>query len=1468
MKMKKIGYLLILLSLIICPYTTPAFGGTTELIEDVITITPTSFTYTGSGQTPTVNTLSGRNATCEYKIKGTPDGTYTNERPINAGDYTIKASVQSDFQYSSATKIQDFTIAPKPITVRARGGSSTYGNYSPGSWFDIDGLVSGDRIEDVIAGLSTNLYIVPSTLPAGTYTIEVTGVQINNNYKLNEDWKSPSAKWIVEPIEITVRVKGNSTYGDSQWSQRFDILGGFVNGDNIEDVIVGLSTNFNIDEFTPAGTYAIEITGTPTNNPNYKLNDDWNSPAEWIVEPREIVVRAKSGYSSYGDNPWGWSQGFDINGLRSWYDHNWMLREDKIEDVIAGFGTNINIDASTPVGTYTIEVTGVQINNNYKLNDDWKNPVEWIVKPKEITARAKSGNSTYGDNPWGWSQGFDIDGLWYDQIEDVIAGFGTNINIDESTPAGTYTIEVTGVQINNNYKLNDDWNSPAEWIVKPRIIALGARNGNSIYGEHPWEWDQGFNVWGEANGEMKEDIIAELSTNINIDESTPAGIYTIEVTGTLANNPNYILNDEWNRPAEWIVEPREIYINARGGYSTYGDNPDNPGFDVWGLVNEDKIEDVIAGSTIFNIEASTPAGTYTIEVTGGVLINNNNYKLNEEDWNSPAEWTVEPRSITIQSNEGRSTYGDIPENPGITAVGLVNGDVIDDVFNGTNDFNINATTPVGTYNINVTGEALANNNYTIADKSTVQWVVEPKPITVRSTGGNSFYGDSPENPGFTATGLVNNEKESVLTGLKTDFDIDAFSPVGNYAINVTGSLTNKNYTLTERNISLWTVKPRAITLIANGGSSVYGDSPENPGIDVNGLANGDKPENVIAGLSSDFNINATTPVGTYTINAMGTVIGENYTIANKNTAQWSVEPKAIVLTANGGSSVYGETPTNPGFTATGLVNNETEEALSGLSTDFNLNASSSVGDYTVNVVGTLTNGNYTITERKTFLWTVIPKAITVTASGGNSVYGDAPENPEFTATGLVNNETKSVLNGLSCDFGINATTPVGNYTVDVAGTLTNKNYTIANKNTAQWNVAPKAITVSVGGGSSVYGDTPEKPEFTAVGLVNDETKSVLTGLDANFNINATTPTGIYTIDVVGILTNENYTVTNKNTAQWTVEPKAVALTVNGGNSVYGDAPTNPGFTATGLVNNETEDALAGLIANFNVNATTPIGIYTIDVAGTLTNENYIISDKSTNQWTVEPKAISISTNGGSSVYGEAPESPSIDVNGLVNGDKPENVITGLSNDFNINATTPVGAYTVNVTGTLSNENYILDEEKASEWIVEPKPITIIASDISTDTDNLDVELTYNIGPKLINGDRMSGLLTCNHEGKAGEYPIEQGTLTAGSNYVITYISGTLTITDVIAVEDVSIEALAQIYPNPVNAGSILTIATRLADNELTEAHALLYDATGRLLSTLPITDTEITMTAPNSAGNYIVKVMTKDRSQHIKLIVK
>ncbi|SFJ69537.1 hypothetical protein SAMN05216304_1121, partial [Bosea sp. OK403] len=123
-----------------------------------------------------------------------------------------------------------------------------------------------------------------------------------------------------------------------------------------------------------------------------------------------------------------------------------------------------------------------------------------------------------------------------------------------------------------------------------------------------------------------------------------------------------------------------------------------------------------------------------------------------------------------------------------------------------------------------------------------------------------------------------------------------------------------------------------------------------------------------AGSVASANVSA----GAQALNLAGlSVSNSNYTVTGgSGTVQ--INPAAIIVTAMGGTSVYGSQPANPGLSATGLQNGENVGVLTGLSNSFGITSSSSVADspYMLTVVGVLSNPNYTVTTRIAGIWTV------------------------------------------------------------------------------------------------------------------------------------------------------------------------------------------------------------------------------------------------------------------------------------------------------------------------------------------------------------------------------------------------------------------------------------------------------------------------------------------------------------------
>ncbi|UFS76452.1 filamentous hemagglutinin N-terminal domain-containing protein [Tardiphaga sp. 37S4] len=590
-----------------------------------------------------------------------------------------------------------------------------------------------------------------------------------------------------------------------------------------------------------------------------------------------------------------------------------------------------------------------------------------------------------------------------------------------------------------------------------------------------------------------------------------------------------------------------------------------------------------------------------------------------------------------------------------------------------------------------------------------------------------------------------------------------------------------------------TVTQRAITVAADAGQGkTYGDtgSALTWQVTSGSLVNGDSLTGTIGRAAGE---NA----GNYTINQGSLAASSNYRVSFVGT-DYSIAKRTVTLSLTGTvQKQYDGTNTAAlgasNFTLSNVVagdagllsvanlptsgSYDNANAGSGKTVTFNLGsgglAGSAAGNYTLVVtnsrnIGSVTKAALTITandQSKTYGDTL------ALGSTGYSVGGTLYGTDRVTGVTLASLGADALANVTGAPYGITASNALGNglgnYTISyVGGSLL---------------VAAADIIVSANGGSSVYGQSPSNPGFTAQGLKNGQNVDVLTGLSNSFGILPTTGVagGPYTLSVAGALTNANYRVAARNDASWTVTPASIVVSANGGTSVYGSSPLNPGLSATGLQNNEGVDVLAGLRNSFGITATSGVahGPYALSALGTLANPNYQVSAFNPGSWTVTPASIVVTANGGTSVYGSSPLNPGLSAIGLQNGQGIE-VLTGLVNSFGITGRTGVAGnpYLLDVAGTLTNPNYAISARNSGVWIVTAAPLTVTADPQSKMFAELDPALTYRLtGGTLFNGDRFSGSLERALGDVVGDYAIRLGSLGVSPNYALSYVGAVFTI---------------------------------------------------------------------------------------------
>jgi len=392
---------------------------------------------------------------------------------------------------------------------------------------------------------------------------------------------------------------------------------------------------------------------------------------------------------------------------------------------------------------------------------------------------------------------------------------------------------------------------------------------------------------------------------------------------------------------------------------------------------------------------------------------------------------------------------------------------------------------------------------------------------------------------------------------------------------------------------------------------------------------------------------------------------------------------------------------------------------------------------------------------------------TLTVTAGGAPIASEPVNFTLNAVlvpgGPYTTDALGVANVPAASLaGINA----GTYGTGVGASFAGDATYDPSSGTNSLTVTRKAASVAPDANSKVYGDAD--PVFTGT----------LSGFLVADNVTATYSRvagetvlgGPYTISAAlspdGVLSNYDI---DYNTADFSITVKTASVTPDAASKVYGAA--DPVFTGT----------LTGFEAADNVTATYSRGAgetvagspYTISAvlspAGVL--GNYTITYNTAN-FTITPKAASVTPDAASKVYGAADP--------VFTG-----TLTGFEAADNVTATysrTPGetvlgGPYTISAAlspdGVLSN--YTITYNTAS-FDITPLTITVTADAKTKVYGAADPALTYTLSPALVGSDTFTGALSRAAGENVGTYAINQGTLALSSNYTLNYVGANLTIT--------------------------------------------------------------------------------------------
>jgi hypothetical protein len=707
-----------------------------------------------------------------------------------------------------------------------------------------------------------------------------------------------------------------------------------------------------------------------------------------------------------------------------------------------------------------------------------------------------------------------------------------------------------------------------------------------------------------------------------------------------------------------------------------------------------------------------------------------------------SNFTITKKAITVTATAGQTkVYGAADPTSYVYTLSLAL--VGSDVLTGALTRVVGET--VGTYAI---GQGtLANANYEITYVGD-NFIITPKALIITADNKSKVYGSVNPILTFTYTGLANGD---VATSTPPSISTTAVasSPVGTYSITISGA-SDANYSISYVSGTL-SVTKKLLTITATAGQTkVYGAAdPASYAYTLSpALITGDALTGTLTRAIGET-------VGTYAI-GQGTLANANYDITYVG-SNFTITKKAITVTATAGQTkVYGAAdPSSYVYTLSpALIGSD---VLTGALTRV---IGETVGTYAIGQ-GSLANANYDITYvGSNFI--ITKKVITVTATAGQTkVYGAAdPASYVYTLSpALVGSDV--LIGALTRAIG----ETVGVYAI-TQGTLTNANYDITYVG-SDFTITKKAITVTATAGQTkVYGAAnPASYVYTlSPALIGSD---VLTGALMRA---AGETAGAYAI-TQGTLTNSNYDITYVG-SNFTITKKAITITATAGQTkVYGTAdPASYAYTLSPALIGS--DVLTGALTRA---AGETVGTYAIG-QGTLTNANYDITYVGSN-FIITQKALTITADNKSKVYGTANPTLTYTYNGLANGDVATSTPPSISTTSVVSS--PVGTYSITIGGA-SDPNYIINYVNGTLSVTKAT-LTIIADNQTKVEGSPNPTFTISYSG-FIPGESPSILTTiptatcaANNNSPAGTYPITVSGA-AAANYTIIYQNGILTIT--------------------------------------------------------------------------------------------
>lgn len=709
-------------------------------------------------------------------------------------------------------------------------------------------------------------------------------------------------------------------------------------------------------------------------------------------------------------------------------------------------------------------------------------------------------------------------------------------------------------------------------------------------------------------------------------------------------NKHYVI--AFDSHVYFSIERKELNITFDGNKVYNGESQKPSVVSIEGIVGDDEVEVYWSGGNTSTVGSWTGAWGVIFVFTGA---DKDNYT--HATFKADLRITAKPVTLSWTEPESLVYSGEAKTVTATVTAGSICGD---DEVTVTN-FTDNTKTDVGSYT--ATATELSNANYTLTGGTNVTyaWAITKKRAIIIIRNAQGYYGDEPTAPVIEGDNNIIEADRGHVYEIVNEATVT--SGVGDYymygrLLNGGDSRANNydidflNNDLYVGNPSIYTVNQRAITVIINDKTSVYGEEKValTSRVSSGTLVNDDpNPWALNCGITT------TTDVGEYDI--YGTTLNNNYNIRFINGTGTSVNGKYTVtkrtVTIKNNNDVaptfaYGD-PINVSpydflaldeYSAYGFANTDTIQTVVAIGLIYNgqpisINEVENVGRYYLSL-SAFNDNNYTVVQNfneNSYLEITVRniEIVNVNAAPIVYVYGNdflpTFANP-YAWLGV--KAGSSLPSGTSiADFArfdltlngvvVNEFTVFGAYNFELTvaeGMEDNVNIVTDFDENAYVDYQRRTITVTPNANQGkVYGDADGVITYTLGNILPIDAEAVqLTGALSRAEGNNAGQYAITggTLALAGGGANDNYVLSLVNNVMYTVNPKPLTVIADFKNSTYGDATVALTATLnTSLAYDDLEDDVFTLATT--ATAASPVYENGYPITVTPINENYEIT---------------------------------------------------------------------------------------------------------------------------------------------------------------------------------------------------------------------------------------------------------------------